>query len=139
MWDLILGLRDHALSRRQTLNCWATQASLLLSFLNYHLIAYRIVIVWYFSLNRLKVVYIIADEMPECLPRGKHSFLGYVCLVWLHSFVINTLCSDAVLFLLIYSDLWSFHLKNSSLSIWNLISHNLFGYYVLLMLYFLIL
>ena len=29
MRDLILGLQDHDLSQRQTLNCWATQASLL--------------------------------------------------------------------------------------------------------------
>ena len=26
-WDLILGLQDHTLSQRQTLNCWATQVS----------------------------------------------------------------------------------------------------------------
>ena len=28
MWDSIPGLRDHALSQRQKLNYWATQASL---------------------------------------------------------------------------------------------------------------
>ena len=28
MWDLIPGLQDHDLSRRQMLNCWATQVSL---------------------------------------------------------------------------------------------------------------
>ena len=27
LWDLIPRLRDHTLSQRQTLNCWATQAS----------------------------------------------------------------------------------------------------------------
>ena len=28
MWDLILGLQDHALSRRQMLHYWAPQVSL---------------------------------------------------------------------------------------------------------------
>ena len=37
MWDWILGPRDHALSRRQMLNHWATQASLLWYSMSLHL------------------------------------------------------------------------------------------------------
>ena len=34
MWDSILGLQDHALGRRQRLNCWAIQVSHRINFLS---------------------------------------------------------------------------------------------------------